>query len=121
MAMHDMYWVTEEAMEEGAPARILASGERTELPPTLCLARDYEASHPRPDLDEFISQYRKAGGQIDVTIFEEEGAGLSGGSLHRCRAADPRRDDRVHREAPHVTKVNSDRRAKHRRRTGPVG
>ena len=76
VAMHDMYWVTEEAMEEGAPARILASGERTELPPTLCLARDYEASHPRPDLDEFISQYRKAGGQIDVTIFEEEGAGL---------------------------------------------
>ena len=76
VAMHDMYWVTEEAMAEGAPARILAAGERTELPPTLCLARDYEASHPRPDLDEFISQYRSAGGQIDVTIFEEEGAGL---------------------------------------------
>ena len=76
VAMHDMYWVTEEAMAEGAPARILAAGERTELPPTLCLARDYEASHPRPDLDEFISQYRKAGGQIDVTIFDGEGPGL---------------------------------------------
>ena len=73
VAMHDMYWVTEEAMAEGAPARILASGERTELPPTLCLARDYEAAHPRPDLDEFIMQYRKAGGRIDVTIFEGEG------------------------------------------------
>jgi len=76
VAMHDMYWVTEEAMAEGAPARILASGERTELPPTLCLARDYEAAHPRPDLDEFIMQYRKAGGQIDVTIFEGEGSVL---------------------------------------------
>jgi len=76
VAMHDMYWVTEEAMEEGAPARILASGERTELPPTLCLARDYEAAHPRPDLDEFIMQYRNAGGQIDVTIFEGEGSVL---------------------------------------------
>ena len=76
VAMHDMYWVTEEAMAEGAPARILASGERTELPPTLCLARSYEASHPRPDLDEFIGQYRKAGGKIDVTIFEGEGPGL---------------------------------------------
>ncbi len=76
VAMHDLYWVTEEAMAEGAPARILAAGERTELPPTLCLARDYEASHPRPDLDEFISQYRKAGGPIDVTIFEGEGPGL---------------------------------------------
>ena len=76
VAMHDMYWVTEEAMEDGAPARILARGERTELPPTLCLARDYEAAHPRPDLDEFIMQYRKSGGQIDVTIFEGEGSGL---------------------------------------------
>ena len=76
VAMHDMYWVTEEAMAEGAPARILANGERTELPPTLCLARDYEAAHPRPDLDEFIMQYRKAGGQIDVTIFEGEGSVL---------------------------------------------
>ena len=76
VAMHDMYWVTEDAMADGAPARILASGERTELPPTLCLARDYEAAHPRPDLDEFIMQYRKAGGQIDVTIFDGEGSVL---------------------------------------------
>ena len=76
VAMHDMYWVTEEAMAEGAPARILAAGERTALPPTLCVARDYEASHPRPDLDEFISQYRKAGGRIDVTIFDGEGPGV---------------------------------------------
>lgn len=74
--MHDMYWVTEEAMAEAAPARILDRGEKTDLPPTLCLAREYEAAHPRPDLDEFISQYRKAGGQIDVTIFEGEGEGV---------------------------------------------
>ena len=48
VAMHDMYWVTEEAMGEAAPGRMLARGERTELPPTLCLARTYEAPHPRP-------------------------------------------------------------------------
>ena len=76
VAMHDMYWVTEEAMAEAAPGRMLARGERTELLPTLCLARSYEAAHPRPDLDEFITQYRKAGGQIDVTIFEGEGEGV---------------------------------------------
>lgn len=73
---HDQYWQTEEAMAEGAPARILARGERTALPPTLCLARQYEAGHPRPDLDEFVRQYRQAGGTIDVSIFEGEGAGL---------------------------------------------
>ena len=74
--MHDQYWQTEDAMAEAAPARILARGERTALPPTLALRRSYEASHPRPDFDEFVSQYRKAGGQIDVSITEGEGPGL---------------------------------------------
>jgi len=74
--MHEQYWGTEEAMAEGAPARILDRGEKTALPPTLTFRRSYEAAHPRPDFDEFISQYRKAGGQIDVTIFEEEGEGV---------------------------------------------
>jgi len=74
--MHEQYWGTEETMAEGAPARILAGGEKTALPPTLALRRAYEASHPRPDFDEFVDQYRKAGGSIDVTIFEGEGGGL---------------------------------------------
>ncbi len=76
VASHDQYWVTEEAMAEAAPARILAGGERTALPPSLFLARNYEAGHPRPDTDEFIRQYQKAGGQMDVTFFDEEGEGL---------------------------------------------
>jgi hypothetical protein len=74
--MHDQYWQTEEAMAEGAPARILAGGERTALPPTLALRRTHEEGHPRPDFDEFVRQYRQAGGKIDVTIFEGEGEGL---------------------------------------------
>ena len=76
--LHDQYWQTEEAMAEGAPARILARGERTALPSVLCLARSYEAGHPRPDLDEFVRQYRNAGGQIDLSIFEGEGGDLPG-------------------------------------------
>ena len=71
--MHDLYWQTEEAMAEAAPARALANGERMELPPTLCLARAHEDAHPRPDLEEFIAQYRKAGGDIEFKIFEGEG------------------------------------------------
>lgn len=74
--LHDQYWQTEEAMAEAAPARILAGGERTALPPVLALRRTYEAAHPLPDFDEFVQQYQKAGGQIDVTIFEGEGEGL---------------------------------------------
>jgi hypothetical protein len=74
--MHDQYWQTEDAMAEAAPARILARGERTALPPVLALRRAYEEAHPRPDFDEFVRQYRQAGGHIDVTIFEGEGEGL---------------------------------------------
>jgi acetyl esterase/lipase len=70
--MHDQYWQTEEAMAEAAPARMLARGERTELPPVLYISRPHETSHPRPDLDEFVKQYRRAGGQIDLAIFEGE-------------------------------------------------
>jgi acetyl esterase/lipase len=76
VASHDQYWVTEEAMAEAAPARILAGGERTALPPSLFLARNYEAGHPRPDSDEFIRQYQNAGGRMDVTFFDGEGEGL---------------------------------------------
>lgn len=43
--MHDLYWVTEEAMAEAAPARALATGEQMELPPTLCLARSLSLIH----------------------------------------------------------------------------
>jgi hypothetical protein len=74
--MHDQYWQTEAAMAEGAPARILAGGERTAMPPVLALRRTYEEGHPRPDFDAFVRQYRQAGGPIEVTIFEGEGEGL---------------------------------------------
>jgi acetyl esterase/lipase len=74
--MHDQYWQTEEAMAEGAPARALARGERTALPPVLYLSRTNETAHPRPDLDEFVRQYRRAGGQVDLALFEGEGEGF---------------------------------------------
>jgi acetyl esterase/lipase len=74
--MHDQYWQTEEAMAEAAPARILARGEKTALPPVLYISRSHETSHPRPDLDEFIKQYRQAGGQVDLAMFEGEGDGF---------------------------------------------
>jgi acetyl esterase len=73
---HDQYWQTEEAMAEAAPARALARGEKTEFPPVLYLSRGYETAHPRPDLDEFVKQYRQAGGHVDLAIFEGEGDGF---------------------------------------------
>ncbi len=73
---HDKYWQTEAAMEEAAPARALARGEKTELPPVLYLSRDYEQAHPQPDREEFVKQYRQAGGSIELTIYEGEPDGF---------------------------------------------
>lgn len=73
---HDAYWQTEEAMAEAAPARALARGEKAVLPPVLYLSRSHETSHPRPDLEEFVRQYRLAGGQVQLEIFDGESDGF---------------------------------------------
>jgi hypothetical protein len=63
----------------GAPGPATPSysgGERTALPPVLYLSRTNDTSHPHPDLDEFVLQYRRAGGHVDLALFEGEGEGL---------------------------------------------
>src|SRR4030095_10981868 len=73
---HDAYWGTEAAMDEGAPARALEQGEKVQLPPVLHLQRTEDAAHPRPHLDRFVAAYRKAGGVVDLELFEGEGQGF---------------------------------------------
>jgi len=70
---HDRYWRTEEAMGEGNPVLALERGERVEMPPVLYLQGTKDAAHPRPDLDRFVTAYRKAGGQVDLELYEGEG------------------------------------------------
>jgi acetyl esterase/lipase len=70
---HDEYWRTEEAMAEGSPVRALDRGERIELPPVLYLQGTQDLAHPRPDLDRFVAQYRKAGGRVALELYEGEG------------------------------------------------
>ena len=73
---HDAYWQTEAAMAEGAPARALEQGETVELPPVLYLQGTEDVAHPRPHLDRFVAAYRKAGGVVDLELFEGEGQGF---------------------------------------------
>ena len=73
---HDAYWQTEAAMAEGAPARALEQGEKVELPPVLYLQGTEDVAHPRPHLDRFVAAYRKAGGMVDLELFEGEGQGF---------------------------------------------
>jgi acetyl esterase/lipase len=77
---HDQYWKTEEAMAEGSPVIALERGERVEMPPAIYLQGTSDQAHPRADLDRFVTQYRKAGGQVELELFEGEGQGYIGKS-----------------------------------------
>ena len=73
---HDKYWLTEDNMAEGSPTIALERGERVETPPVLYLQGARDAAHPRPDLDRFVAAYRKAGGRLDLRLYEGEGEGF---------------------------------------------
>lgn len=70
---HDAYWQTEQAMAEGSPVLALERGERVELPPALYLQGTEDLAHPRPDLERFVAAYRKAGGRVDLELYQGEG------------------------------------------------
>jgi dipeptidyl aminopeptidase/acylaminoacyl peptidase len=72
---HDAYWVTEEAMAEGNPTLALERGEPVETPPVVYIQGSADKAHPRPDLDRFVAQYRKIGGQVDLELLEGETEG----------------------------------------------
>jgi acetyl esterase len=97
---HDEYWKTEEAMAEGSPVLALERGERVEMPPALYLQGTRDIAHPRPDLDRFVAQYRKAGGRVELELYEGEGQAFitrNSGSPN-ARKAIERIIEFVHRE-----------------------
>ena len=60
-------------MAEGNPVLALDSGEQGELPPAIYLQGADDLAHPRPDLDRFVENYRKVGGQVDLELYDGEG------------------------------------------------
>src|ERR1051326_8315536 len=72
---HDQFWKTEDAMAEGNPVMALERGEKVEMVPVLYMQQSKDVAHPRPHLDRFVAAYRKAGGQLDLEIYEGEGSG----------------------------------------------
>jgi acetyl esterase/lipase len=72
---HDQYWRTEVAMAEGNPTLALERGEPVETPPVLYVQGTRDMAHPRPDLDRFVAQYRKVGGQVDLELLDGEAEG----------------------------------------------
>ena len=76
LPLHDKYWQSEDAMAEGSPALALERGEAMQLPPVLYLQGAEDLAHPRPHLDRFVAAYRKAGGVVDLELFDREGQGF---------------------------------------------
>jgi acetyl esterase/lipase len=76
LPLHDKYWQTEAAMAEGNPVLALERGERVALPPVLYIQGTNDIAHPRVDLDRFVTQYRKAGGQVELEMYEGEAEGF---------------------------------------------
>jgi acetyl esterase/lipase len=73
---HDKYWPSETAMFEADPVAALERGEKQELPPVLYLQGASDAAHPRPQLERFVREYRKAGGQVDLELYEGAAEGF---------------------------------------------
>jgi acetyl esterase/lipase len=74
---HDQYWGTEDAMAEGNPVMALERGETVEMPPVLYLQATKDVAHPRPHLDRFVAAYQKAGGSLELELYEADGSGFA--------------------------------------------
>jgi acetyl esterase/lipase len=78
---HETYWRDEATMAEGNPILILERGEKVVMPPAIWiqgrpdLTHDYhdeDSSFPGNEPERFVSNYRKAGGDIEITYFDNE-------------------------------------------------
>lgn len=76
LPLHDLYWPGEAAMAEANPVLALERGETVETPPALYIQGTKDVAHPRPDLDRFVAGYRKAGGQVELELYEGEAEGF---------------------------------------------
>ena len=66
------YWLTEEAMADGSPTLALGRGDAVELPDILYLQALGDNLHPRANLDQFVANYGRCGGKVDLHLFEGE-------------------------------------------------
>ena len=86
---HDLYWKTEANMAEGNPILILERGEKVLTPPAIWIQgqpdivhdyRDPESPIEGNEPQRFVTNYRKAGGEIDLLYIDnakKQGPGSS--------------------------------------------
>lgn len=59
-------------MGEGSPTLALERGDAVEFPNILYLQNPADMLHPRHLLEQFVANYRKRGGDVQVEFFEGE-------------------------------------------------
>jgi acetyl esterase len=59
-------------MGEGSTTVALERGDKVDTPAVLYLQGTADTNHPRSNLDRFVAGYRKAGGKVDLHLFEGE-------------------------------------------------
>lgn len=90
MRKHHDYWaggedaeLAQKTMSEGSPLLMLERGEKVTLVPSIWLQtkddpvhiyHDPDSGVPGTDMDKFIAAFRKAGGNLDVSMFEGSGS-----------------------------------------------
>jgi acetyl esterase len=76
---HDAYWGSEAAMAEGNPMLVLERGEKVSTPPAIWFQgrgdeihdyKDPEAAFPGNEPARFVDNYRKAGGEIELSYID---------------------------------------------------
>jgi acetyl esterase len=98
---HDQYWQGgEAAMTEGNPTLALERGEKVQMPPVLYLQGTADVAHPVPNRERFIANYRKAGGRVELHLFEGMGEAFitNDPTSPAARSAIDRIIEFVHRE-----------------------
>jgi acetyl esterase len=100
---HGKYWKGGEAeMTEGNPTLALERGEKTPLPPVIYLQGTADVAHPVENRDRFIANYRKAGGRVELHLFEGMGEAFitNNPDTPAARSAVEKIIEFVHREIP---------------------
>lgn len=69
---HHRFWGTEAAMSEGSPPLILERGEKARTPPAWVFQGDADEWVPNDLAERFAAGWRKAGGQMTLTLFPGE-------------------------------------------------
>ncbi len=100
---HGKYWKGGEAeMTEGNPTLALERGEKVPMPPVIYLQGTADVAHPVENRDRFIATYRKAGGRVELHLFEGMGEAFitNDPASPAARSAIEKIIEFVHREIP---------------------